>query len=624
MLLDPQLLYLQTKIGNSFLKAFYPIDYRNNQSAIRSIDKLLEREVRGLKALSTTTSRVSLKIGRALGSLADDIDEMSTALDNLQYTLESGDELLSTRMEEMEAASSNLLGFLSAAGALEGFRRGKNYVDSRRQPPAQSGGGGAPPPGRNTTSPQPKSKYKLPKGMTIIALAYSLWEMWQELNAIDPNLKKGEYKEEVLKIVSKAVASLGLMWVGAFLGTMVGSAFFGVGAIPGFIAGLLGGAAADYVLGDSVDQIVEAVVEYLYTGDDEEEEESLPTGADSTVINKEAPTLTPSLDEVKPVITPASAEVQINPPIQGPIPPAPLALVPLAGPVLDPPPVQEIALEYTPESYATSERSSAVIAEALQRATTMVSDESNDPDTVEYVQNLTGVDLRRATTEITPSLMSSPSQYDQGGYDTGASITTSQNLAGGIEDQPVIPSDSALGTTNVNIVEAYGPKRPGRPVQRIRSIAAQAAEAVGMKQIVFTSGVGDWISPERQAAGQKTTRHAHGDALDVTGFESTEQRNAFMRAARELGAGGIGAYGDGSVHIDLGRQREWDGAVGVPGLAEGAKVSKPTLALIGEAGEPEYVVPQSKVIKFAHEMLSARPRTIKKKHTHYVVLPIIT
>jgi hypothetical protein len=145
-----------------------------------------------------------------------------------------------------------------------------------------------------------------------------------------------------------------------------------------------------------------------------------------------------------------------------------------------------------------------------------------------------------------------------------------------------------------------------------------------MTQIKFTSGVGDYISEERRARGQKTTKHSEGIALDVTGFSNQAQKVAFMQAARQLGAGGIGAYNNGSVHIDLGPSREWDGAVGVHFLAVGAILSKPTLALIGEGGEPEYVVPQSKAIKFAHEMLSARPQTRTKKHTHVMVVPILT
>ena len=57
-------------------------------------------------------------------------------------------------------------------------------------------------------------------------------------------------------------------------------------------------------------------------------------------------------------------------------------------------------------------------------------------------------------------------------------------------------------------------------------------------------------------------------------------------------------------------------------LAAGGKVSRPTLALIGEGGEPEYVVPQSKAKAFAHEMMASERRTKTKRHTHYVLMPI--
>ncbi len=62
-------------------------------------------------------------------------------------------------------------------------------------------------------------------------------------------------------------------------------------------------------------------------------------------------------------------------------------------------------------------------------------------------------------------------------------------------------------------------------------------------------------------------------------------------------------------------------------LADGGKVEPSkngTLALVAEAGEPEYVVPQSKAIKFAHEMIAARPQTRTKRHTHVMVVPILT
>jgi methyl-accepting chemotaxis protein len=42
----------------------------------------------------------------------------------------------------------------------------------------------------------------------------------------------------------------------------------------------------------------------------------------------------------------------------------------------------------------------------------------------------------------------------------------------------------------------------------------------------------------------------------------------------------------------------------IPRFAEGGVVSGPTLAMVGEGGEPEYIVPQSKATKFANNWLS--------------------
>ena len=45
-------------------------------------------------------------------------------------------------------------------------------------------------------------------------------------------------------------------------------------------------------------------------------------------------------------------------------------------------------------------------------------------------------------------------------------------------------------------------------------------------------------------------------------------------------------------------------APSIPQFAEGGVVSGPTLAMVGEGGEPEYIVPQSKATKFANNWLS--------------------
>ncbi len=108
------------------------------------------------------------------------------------------------------------------------------------------------------------------------------------------------------------------------------------------------------------------------------------------------------------------------------------------------------------------------------------------------------------------------------------------------------------------VIESYGPKRPGRPNEGIRDIAQVAATESGMSDITFTSGKGNWNSSWVKKGGK--TMHSTGNALDAVGFESEEQRAAFIENAVAAGANGIGVYGDGSVHIDTGKFRSWAAA----------------------------------------------------------------
>jgi hypothetical protein len=129
------------------------------------------------------------------------------------------------------------------------------------------------------------------------------------------------------------------------------------------------------------------------------------------------------------------------------------------------------------------------------------------------------------------------------------------NLVAGLQgmtpaNAPTQSASSPLGPGNVAVKEAYGPGRPERPDESVRNIASNAAERAGMSAIRFTSGKGDWISPERRAGGQQTTQHSTGKALDVSGFASVEERAQFIEEAVSLGANGIGVYKGGSVHID--------------------------------------------------------------------------
>jgi hypothetical protein len=611
----PELQKLQTKIGNSFLRAFYPVDYRSNQNILKNVDELLQQETKGLRTLSSTTSSVNQKIGKVLTGMRDEMDALRAYFENTQSSVRAGEEVVANASRNAENASNSLIDLLIAEGldALLDRRsrnRGRTPGGTRPPPTPDRPGGNKPPPPPDTPD-RPKSRFSIPRGLTIVALAYGLWTMWEELQALDPNMKKGEYRQAVLQIVSRAVASFGLMWVGAFIGAAVGSVFFGIGAVPGFIVGMISGAALDYVAGDTVDAIVDQVVDYFYTGD--EEEEGVPTpeelaAAEAAVQMREPPVPTPPLEPVQQQVSEqVAANIPLAPPIMGPTPPTPPMQQMVDSPVEYPGPVSPMDLVPFAAAASAATTATAAVNEAMNRAETTI-------------PVVTGTDAQNQLMDQTygPNRPTSQTNMNNQPGGTQATFNTASNQAGGIEIQP------GQGVGSVQVIEAYGPNRPGRPVQAIRDIAVRAAESVGMTQIKFTSGVGDYISDERRRGGQKTTKHSEGIALDVTGFANQAQRVAFMQAARQLGAGGIGAYNNGSVHIDLGPAREWDGAVGVPGLAEGAKVSKPTLALIGEGGEPEYVVPQSKAIKFAHEMVATRPQYRTKKRTHVVVVPILT
>lgn len=615
MSVNQELLKLQTKIGNSFLRAFYPIDYRSNQNMLKNIDDMLEREARGLRSLAATTSQVSQKIGRTLDLLSSEIDDLQDALNSVQASAQAGDDVIGRNANNAESASNALIDMLVAGGfeALNA-RRGRKGGNSRKLSAAEKEAAKRSKiekwrkqrPGGAAAEEAPKGgKYKLPKGLTIVALAWELWNMWSELQALDPNMKKGEYRQAVAQIVARAVASFGLMWVGAFLGAMVGGALgFGVGAIPGFIAGALGGLAADYALGDTVDVIVNKVVDYLYTGD-EEEEQAAAAGEDAAISQREAPAPTPSLEPVQQQVSEqVSATIPLAPPIPGPTPPTPPAEQMVDAPVVYPGPVPPVDLQPFESQQPSGRDGKNAVDEALRKAEDRVPVTAADQSA--YTQQKYG-----------PTAGPGPGP---GPNDSKAEIDTDSNQAGEIN-----PQENVTGQGVQLIFQLAGKNRSGVPNSGVLNLVKRAAESVGISSLIVTSGRGSYISPGGKARGQKTTVHATGDAVDLDGFASPQQKIEFARAARAMGAGGIGVYRDGSIHIDTGRPRHWNwGDSSFPAIAEGGRVSKPTLALIGEGGEPEYVVPQSKAIKFAHEMIAARPQTRTKKHTHVMVVPILT
>lgn len=90
----------------------------------------------------------------------------------------------------------------------------------------------------------------------------------------------------------------------------------------------------------------------------------------------------------------------------------------------------------------------------------------------------------------------------------------------------------------------------------------------------------------------------------------TQAANINYQAAVLQATGGVPASANPGVPAAMGNQtpRRYTTIAGIriPEYAKGGYVTRPTLAMIGEGGEPEYVVPKSKAKAFANNIASGR------------------
>ena len=112
------------------------------------------------------------------------------------------------------------------------------------------------------------------KSLGVIGTAYAIYDCYKDVDALDVN--DPDYKKKVTAIIGKAVAQFGLATVGAVFAGMLGTAIVpGIGTIAGIIVGVLGGFAAQLVFGDSIDELVDWVVEKMF----EKKAKKVTTGA---------------------------------------------------------------------------------------------------------------------------------------------------------------------------------------------------------------------------------------------------------------------------------------------------------------------------------------------------------
>jgi len=136
----------------------------------------------------------------------------------------------------------------------------------------------------------------------LLTVIMGVKEAYDQITAIPTSTPKEEYAKQVTKIVSKIVAEYGLVYVGGILGVLVGGVLGPGGGIVGGLMGITGGMLAQYTLGDSVDKIVDEIVDALYTDSEPQSNTAEPVDTVDAVVNDEAPEENP-IDDIKSIQT---------------------------------------------------------------------------------------------------------------------------------------------------------------------------------------------------------------------------------------------------------------------------------------------------------------------------------
>ena len=679
--MTPQdLLFIQAKVSNSFLRAFYPNDYRAMQRQMDKTNKSVNKETVNIKKTDRLTSDLNTKLSRVLGLLEREISGLAESVDNIN--LNSAEAPMNINIDVLGNAMDDAGGWMFGLFDILRRIREKNRQrekdrkaeddakkkaedekakqeaekkaedekakkaeddkakDEAKKPaetskPSETSSSevkpGAPRP--TEVAPAESGWWASAKGKAygaiesvikggekafiVAAAAASLAQAGYEIYTLPTDMPKDKYRSSALKIVTRVFDDFALAMMGAAMAGRViafvlprvataGAA--GIETGPGDIAIMIvtfiaNVAVADWTVeefGGTAQGVTDNIVDLLYPTGDVKPQSSISSTTTSSPTASLSPISTAQADVLAPGDRPASAaqlaqQVGAPPPAIGPARQSLPQAVPSPAPVVTP--------------------------------------------------DLLPPNMERTTIDV-----GNIQQHVEQRLDTGGPSAQTKNTSNAAPTQLPPPTGTVLGTA-----KQYLGMSEGKDRQTLNSFIGQYFGPIDVASTpwcaAFTNSVlaSNKLPSTGSAAALSFLNYgaAVWDAQGGGDIKSVQPGDiaVFSRGAGHGHVAFVESFTGDNITVLGGNQGDSSGGGGAvtessrgtasllgirrPALAEGGKVHPKkggTLTLVAEAGEPEYVVPQSKVQKFAHEMLAARPRSIakSKKHTHVVVVPILT
>ena len=138
--MTPQdLLFIQAKVSNSFLRAFYPNDYRAMQRQMDKTNKSVNKETVNIKKTDRLTSDLNTKLSRVLGLLEREISDLAESVDNIN--LNSAEAPMNINIDvlggAMDDAGGWMLGLLGLLRSIKKRAREREKVREEEEKKAK-------------------------------------------------------------------------------------------------------------------------------------------------------------------------------------------------------------------------------------------------------------------------------------------------------------------------------------------------------------------------------------------------------------------------------------------------------------------------------------------------------